>query len=98
MKHYRVEIKPTAEQDITRRYLQIAEDSIQNMTAWYFEMHDAICKLDAMAERCPVAPEDDDIKEGIRHLIIGNYRLLYKVDGERVDVLHVRHGSMEHNL
>lgn len=98
MKQYQVEIKPTAENDLETRYLQIAEDSPENAASWYLEMILAIEKLDVLAERCPIAPEDVDFEVGIRHLIVGNYRVLYVVTGNVVEVLHVRHGRQERKL
>lgn len=93
MKRFQVNIKPTAERDLETRYLQIAQDSPQNALTWYLAIIEAIEKLDTMAERCPIAPEDDDIQQGIRHLIIGSYRVLYIIDNNDVDILHVRHSA-----
>ena len=98
MKKYRIEIKPTAENDLARRYQQIAEESPRNAVNWYLQTIEAIEKLDILAERCPIAPEDLDIQHGIRHLIIGDYRALYLINGDVVEVLHVRHGSMDRKL
>lgn len=93
MKEYRVNIKPTAEKDLEQRYLQIAEDSPANALNWYLGLVEAIEKLDVMAERCPIAPEDVDLRLGIRHLIVGHYRVLYWINGNQVDVLHIRHSA-----
>ncbi|MEW8494555.1 MAG: type II toxin-antitoxin system RelE/ParE family toxin [Candidatus Thiodiazotropha taylori] len=98
MKQYRVEIKPTAENDLEIRYQQIAEESPQNAVSWYLDMISAIEKLDTLAERCPIAPEDVDIRLGIRHLIIGNYRVLYIIRNDVVEVLHIRHGRHDRKL
>ncbi|MFT5419362.1 MAG: toxin ParE1/3/4 [Candidatus Endobugula sp.] len=97
MKKYRTDIKPTAEDDLARRYVQIEKESPQNAVKWYLGIIEAIEKLDELAERCPIAPEDSDIQKGIRHLIIGGYRVLYIVDHETVQVLHVRH-SRHHRM
>lgn len=93
MKEYRVNIKPKAEKDLEQRYLQIAEDSPANAANWYLGLVEAIERLDVMAERCPIAPEDADFQLGIRHLIVGNYRVLYRINGQQVDVLHIRHSA-----
>ena len=93
MKEYRVNITPTAEKDLEQRYLQIAEDSPENAVNWYLGLVDAIGKLDVMAERCPIAPEDVDLQLGIRHLIVGQYRVLYWIKNNQVDVLHIRHST-----
>lgn len=98
MKKYRIEIKPTAENDLARRYSQIAEESPQNAINWYFGVIETIEKLDELAERCPIAPEDLDIQRGIRHLIIGDYRVLYVIENDVVQILHVRHGKHDRKL
>lgn len=98
MKKYRVAIKPTAEKDLAARYQQIAEESPQNALNWYIQTIEAIEKLEILAERCPIAPENSDIQQGIRHLIIGDYRALYRVVGDIVEVLHVRHGNMDRKI
>jgi plasmid stabilization system protein ParE len=98
LKKYRIHIKPTAENDLVRRYQQIAAESPQNAVAWYLQTIEAIEKLDILAERCPIAPEDLDIQKGIRHLIIGHYRALFLINDNVVEVLHVRHGRMDRKL
>lgn len=98
MKRYRIEIKPTAENDLARRYRQFAEESPQNAVNWYLSTIEPIEKLDVLAERCPIAPEDADLRIGIRHLIVGDYRSLYIIRDETVEVLHVRHGRMDRKL
>ncbi|ACR14444.1 plasmid stabilization system [Teredinibacter turnerae T7901] len=98
MKKYRIDIKPTAEKDLARRYAQIEQESPQNAVSWYLRIIEAIEKLDELAERCPTAPEDLDIQKGIRHLVIGDYRVLYVIEGETVSVLHVRHGRHDRKI
>ena len=98
MKKYRIEIKPTAENDLATRYQQIAEDSPQNALNWYLQIIESIEKLDVLAERCPLALEDIDIQLGIRHLIIGSYRVLYRINSNVVEVLHIRHSRRERKL
>lgn len=93
MKEYKINIKPTAEKDLEQRYLQIADESPENALNWYLDIIEAIEKLDLMAERCPIAPEDTDLQLGIRHLILGNYRVLYRINSQQVDVLHIRHSA-----
>lgn len=98
MKLYRIEIKPTAENDLHRRFTQIEEESPQNAVRWYLGIIEAIEKLDQLAERCPLAPEDMDILRGIRHLIVGDYRVLYVIEENVVSVLHIRHARHERQL
>lgn len=98
MKKYRVDITPTAENDLTKRFKQIEKDSPHNAVSWYINLVEAIEKLDVWAERCPIAPEDIDMQKGIRHLIIGDYRVLYAIHDYVVQVLHVRHGGHDRKL
>jgi toxin ParE1/3/4 len=98
VKNYIINIKPTAEKDIEQRYQQIALESPQNAVKWYFDIVEAIQTLNQMAERCPIAPESDDCQSEIRHLIVGNYRVLYQTQNNTVDVLHVRHSAKKRNL
>lgn len=98
MKKYRVAIKSRAENDLETRYLQIAEKSPQNAVSWYLDIISAIEKLGSLAERCPIAPEDKDIQRGIRHLVVGNYRVLYVINTDVVEVLHIRHGRHDRVL
>lgn len=91
MKCYSIKIKPTAEADLAQRIQQIAEESHQNAVHWYLSLITAIESLDKLAERCPITPEDQDIQRGIRHLVVGSYRILFCIEGDDVDVLHIRH-------
>jgi plasmid stabilization system protein ParE len=49
--------------------------------------------LAAIPKRCPAAPEDGLDGMEIRHLILGNCRVIFVIDGGRVVVLQVRHGA-----
>ena len=98
MKSYRVEIKPTAENDLGNRYLQITDDSPDNALRWYLRTIEAIEKLETFPERCPLAPENNELQLDIRHLIIGDYRALYRINGDVVEVLHIRHQSRARKL
>lgn len=72
-----------------------AEDSPQNAVNWTIQAIEAVEKLEFIAERCPIAPEDADIQQETRHLVIGDYRVLYRISGNTVQVLHVRHGNRD---
>jgi toxin ParE1/3/4 len=98
LKKYRIDIKPSAESDLETRYLQIAEASPENALHWYPGLIEAIEKLDVLAARCPIAPEDVDIQRGIRHLIIGNYRVLYLINKDVAEVLHILHAKHDRQL
>ncbi len=65
-----------------------------NASRWYRDLLDAIGTLSEFAERCPLAPESVELQgASIRHLIRGDYRVIYLVRDDLVAVLHIRHGS-----
>jgi plasmid stabilization system protein ParE len=43
----------------------------------------------------PIAPENDEFAEEIRHLVVGRYRILFTIRGKKVHVLHIR-GAFSH--
>lgn len=98
MQHYTVTIRPQAEYDIINRYEKIAEESPQDALHWYHMIMQATLSLDKLAERCPIAPEDQDIQRGIRHLVAGKYRILYVIEEHEVVILHVRHSRHDRTL
>lgn len=65
--------------------------------AWYRGLRDAIRTLRYSPSRCPVTPEDSNL----RNLLYGNKphvcRVIYRVieKQKRVDVLHIRDGARQ---
>lgn len=98
MKTYQINIRPTAESDIIERYKQIYSESPENAEAWYKDLIASIQSLQHLALRCPIADEDAEFNLGIRHLIVGRYRVLYFIDGAAVEVLHIRHEKHSRRL
>jgi len=60
---------------------------------WVERIFEAIWSLEAFPERCPLVPERGLLEIEIRHRIVGDYRVLFAVDGRAVIVIHVRHGN-----
>jgi plasmid stabilization system protein ParE len=90
---YRVNITPTAEQDIEDIWFYIAEESPENATAFILALEDQIGTLESLPERCPLIPENELLNRGYRHLIHGSYRTIFRVEGRVVYVLRVIHGA-----
>jgi plasmid stabilization system protein ParE len=63
---------------------------------WFLELDDAIASLATFPERCPLAPETVRFPFEVRQLLYGRkphvYRILFTVEGDTVNVLHIRHG------
>ena len=91
MKKYIVEISDIAANDIEEITDYIAEDSVQNALKWYEEVKEKIRSLDSMPERCPVADENPYFGFEVRCLLFNGYRILYRINGNKVEILHVKH-------
>jgi plasmid stabilization system protein ParE len=91
---YRVEFADQAKSDLFEIHAWIAADSAANAARWVSNLEVAIGGLDTSPERCPIAPENEEIDEfDVRHLIVGQYRVLFTVHERSVIVLHIRHAS-----
>lgn len=90
---HRVVITPTAMADIAEQVTYIRSDSPVAANRWYNGCLDAIASLELMPRRCGLAPEAESFEREIRQLIYHSHRILYEVVGDRVNVLHVRHGA-----
>ena len=91
---YAVEIADQAKADLIGSATWIAADSPESAARWLVEIEGAVCGLDRIPDRCPLAIEALEI-EGVmlRQLVHGNYRILFFVVEARVYVLHVRHAA-----
>ena len=92
---YRVEITGRAESDAEAIYHWIAQYSSEKSTLWYLTIQEAIESLADFPARCPTAPESHTFATEIRHLLVGNYRILFRIDDETVYVTHIRHSSRQ---
>ena len=93
---FRVELSDRAQTDIAAIYDWL--NSQQAGTAgerWFVALREAISSLSELPLRCRVAPESRDSPVEVRQLLYGRkphvYRILFAVDGDLVQVLHVRH-------
>jgi plasmid stabilization system protein ParE len=94
---FRVELAEQAQADIAAIYdwlrSQQAEEAGER---WFLALREAIASLSNFPARCPVAPENRDSPVEVRQFLYGRkphvYRILFTVDGDIVQVLHIRHG------
>jgi plasmid stabilization system protein ParE len=63
---------------------------------WFLALDDAIASLSTFPERCPLAAETVRFPFAVRQLLYGRkphvYRILFNIEGDTVNVLHIRHG------
>ena len=68
----------------------IARDNPLAATKWVETMFDKVQILKSSPESCRIVPEIQ--REDIRELIYGNYRIIYRLEKEKISILTVRHG------
>ena len=88
-KKYRIEITKTAKQDVASAHEIIARDKPKAAAKWVrvFDRH--VRSLRYLPMRYEVIPEVDEIQVPYRHIIWGNYRILYKIEEDLVTIVRV---------
>ena len=96
---YRIEVTETAQRDVAEAYQWLLERTPQHAPAWLDGLAAAWESLSEMPNRCPRAPEADEVKEDVRQLLHGKkggvYRILFMFRDRTVFILHVRHGARQ---
>ena len=101
---YRVELTDQAQRDLENLHKRLPADDSNAVVSWLDQLEDAIFSLERFPLRCPLAPEKRLSRRGIRHLLFGAkrdvYRVLYDIDEKHriVRIRTVRHGSMDEFL
>jgi toxin ParE1/3/4 len=90
---YDVKITARAERDLAGLYRYIDAANSRTARKWYLSLMKQILRLETSPFRCAVTPEN----KKLRHLLYGHghntYRVIYRVVGTEVQVLHIRHGA-----
>jgi plasmid stabilization system protein ParE len=90
---YVVDFTARAERDLRYLYQQTNAAHSAVSRKWYRGLKKEILRLEQNPNRCPGAPENDEL----RHLMYGRgrniYRVIYRIIGKKVEVLHIRHGA-----
>ena len=93
---YLVNLTARARRDLILLYEDIHAAESDAALRWYQGLRQAILTLENHPNRCPVTPENKEL----RHLLYGQnprvYRVIYRVieREKRVEILHIRHGAM----
>ena len=94
---FRVELSAQAQSDISSIHDWLRSQSAGEIAErWFVALRTAIATLNQVPSRCPFAPESQDSPTEVRQLLYGRrpnvYRILFAVEGDVVQVLHIRHG------
>lgn len=90
---YRVEITTSAERDVEGIRQYIESDNPTAARKWVANLARRIRSLDRFPLRNAVIPEARVLGVEYRRSIVGNYRMIYRVQGELVVVLRIIHGA-----
>jgi len=93
--NYRVVITERALSDLTGIRDYIAKRSPMNAAKFLQRMLSQFDVLETFPEGFPTALEDDLVPYTLRQYIVKPYRVLYRVVGKRVEILHIRHGARQ---
>ena len=93
MPKHRVEITETAESDLREIFHYIAADNEAAANRLVSEIERQIDSLERYPLRCPVIPESTELGKEYRHIIYGQYRTVFRIDGSRVLILRILHSA-----
>jgi plasmid stabilization system protein ParE len=90
----RVIITAEAENDLRSIAGHVAEDSPADALKLVAELRAACEGLADFPGRFPVAPGFESL--GVRRRLVGNYLIFYRIDTDRVVVIHILHGARDY--
>lgn len=93
MQRYRVEVTKVAESDVLDIFRYIASDNETAAMRLITEIEAEIESLEQFPLRCPVIPESHDLGREYRHIVFGNYRTVFRIEGSRVIIMRIIHGA-----
>jgi addiction module RelE/StbE family toxin len=89
----RIEWTAPALEDMSNIRDYIAEDSTENAYRFIERLFDAAAQLTDFPERGRHAPEAE--RSDVRELLYNDYRIIYRIKPEKVDILTVLHDSRD---
>ncbi len=92
---FQVLVQPQAKADLAAIVDYIAADSPENADRWLTIMLQKLQTLEQFPLALPHARERPHHKRDLRQLVHGNYRIIFYVDDEVVNVVSVRHSSRQ---
>jgi plasmid stabilization system protein ParE len=90
---FRVRITLAAERDVDGIWSFIARDNVEAASRFIRRLEKQIDTLERFPERCPLIPENEILGSRYRHLLIANYRTIFRIARKTVYVVRVIHGS-----
>lgn len=98
---FKIEVTEPAEKDLFDTFALIREVAPHAAKVWIERFYSAIQTLSSMPDRCPIAPEADEVGKEIRHLIFGRksscFRIIFDISqsNSTVRILRVWRSSRD---
>ena len=92
-KKYKILLARQAQNDLAEIYDYIAADSPANGAAFVLGLEKKVLSLTALPERASLIPENSQLGTRYRHLVHGNYRIIFRIQGDTVLVLRIVHSA-----
>jgi len=86
-----IEWSSIAQNDLNKIIDYIAQDSLEYALLFYEQVREKVENLTQFPKMGRKVPELDD--PNIRELILRNYRLIYQILGEKIQIVRLIHGS-----
>ena len=90
-----VEITAEAERDLYDIARHVARDSPAKAAEFIDRLRDACAGLSEFPNRFAFVRRYEHLK--IRHRVVGSYLIFYRIESEKVVILHVRHGANDYS-
>ncbi|OGB66015.1 MAG: hypothetical protein A2Y94_14550 [Caldithrix sp. RBG_13_44_9] len=90
---YKVLITQHAEEDIENIWQYIASDSVDRANEFIIQIEEKLHTLHHFPRRCPIISESGLLGVEYRHIVIGNYRIILRIERETVFVMRVVHSA-----
>ncbi len=90
---FRVRISETAESDFVEAWGFISEDNPGAGAAFLLHLEKQVSTLETFPSRCPLIAENHLIGTQYRHLIYGDYRVIFRIEARIVYVVRIIHAA-----
>lgn len=90
---FRVRISATAERDVDEIWRFISHDDIEAASTFLMQLEEKVSSLETLPTRCPLISENELMGTQYRHLVYGDYRMIFRISSRIVYVLRIIHSA-----
>jgi plasmid stabilization system protein ParE len=90
---YNIYITQSAEEDIEQIWQYIAGDSQERAAEFVVKIEEKMQTLRRFPRRCPIISESEYLGIEYRYILIGDYRIIFRIEKQAVFLMRVVHGA-----